>query len=293
VTGHAAIQVEGLSKVFKRSRVLDDVSLRIEAGERVALVGPNGSGKTTLIRCLLGEYACEGALSVGGGAPRARQVQTLRRIGFVPQTAPPLKMPVETLVRFVSRLCDSDTADVQRNAGRLGLDLQRVRRQSFDKLSGGQKQKLLIAIALRREVDLLIMDEPAANLDPEARRIFFELLADRDGHATMLISSHRLDEVAALVSRVLELDGGRITLDDRIAGAGSLDAVLRCHIELRRPEASATRAFLAWGLREADGGKVFDGTIAGPDRLRFLAVLARYSGLVSVFHLDETDGTGS
>jgi hypothetical protein len=71
-----------------------------------------------------------------------------------------------------------------------------------------QKQKLLIAIALGREAKVLVMDEPAANLDPEARKIFFELLAERQHDATMLISSHRLNEVATLVNRVVELDMG-------------------------------------------------------------------------------------
>jgi ABC-2 type transport system ATP-binding protein len=90
-------------------------------------------------------------------------------------------------------------------------------RRPFVKLSGGQKQKLLIALALRRESELLLLDEPAANLDPPARGVFLEMLSERGRAATMLVSIHRLDEVAHLVDRVLELDQGRLVRDERLS----------------------------------------------------------------------------
>jgi ABC-2 type transport system ATP-binding protein len=288
----AAIHAEGVSKAFRGQRVLDGVGLSVEPGERIALVGPNGAGKTTLIRCLLGEYHFKGRLSLAGRSPRAHRTEVLRRVGFVPQLPPPLRMSVSQLIRFTSDLCGRDGDSVEGEAARLGLDVSAVRHQAFVRLSGGQKQKLLIAIALRRETDLLIMDEPAANLDPQARRVLFELLAERGPQTTMLISSHRLDEVAALVGRVVELDRGRVVLDDRITGTGSLDAVMDCRIELRRPDAGLRKAVEAWGFRATPDAVIFEGTIASPDRLRFLGMLARYSGLVSGVHLEERDGPG-
>jgi ABC-2 type transport system ATP-binding protein len=95
----------------------------------------------------------------------------------------------------------------------LGLDVSAVRSQPFEKLSGGQKQKVLIAVALREDVDLLVLDEPAANLDPGARDEFFSLLRERKPSDTMLISIHRLDELDGLVTRIVELDQGRVALD--------------------------------------------------------------------------------
>jgi ABC-2 type transport system ATP-binding protein len=171
-------------------------------------------------------------------------------------------------------------------AKRLGLDADALRNHAFVKLSGGQKQKLLIAVALGRDTDLLILDEPAANLDPEARRTFFELLAERSQQATVLISSHRLDEVAQLVERVVELDQGLVSLDDHVVEAGAIDAVLHCHLELCRPEASATRVLLEWGFVEQNGGLHFKGSVPGPDRLRFLGMLARYAGLIRNLELE-------
>ena len=207
------IRVSELVKSFAGQRVLDRVSLAIARGERVALVGGNGAGKTTLIRCLLGEYAHGGTVRVAGRSPRAQRRQVLAHVGFVPQTPPPLHHTVGQLLRFSAQICACDIGALERVSDDLGFDARAAWRKPFARLSGGQKQKLLIAIALGRDTDLLIMDEPAANLDPQARRIFFELLAERaDGH-TLLLSSHRLDEVADLVGRVVELDGGRVALD--------------------------------------------------------------------------------
>jgi ABC-2 type transport system ATP-binding protein len=284
-----AILAERVSKAFQRVPVLDGVGLEVAAGERIALVGPNGAGKTTLIRCLLGQYRCAGRVVVGGLAPRDHRGEVLRRIGFVPQLPPPLRMPVAQLLGFASDLCGADVAAIERDAGELGLDLDGLRRRPFAKLSGGQKQKLLIAIALRPDASLLIMDEPAANLDPEARRRLFELLAARADGATMVISSHRIDEVAGLVQRVVELDRGRIALDERIADDGGLDATLHCRVELARREEVACRAFEAWGLGAvpSEGEAIaFEGDVAGPDRLRFFGMLARYAGLVSAVSLE-------
>jgi len=281
------IRAERLTKSFGRTRVLDQLELAVASGERVALVGANGAGKTTLIRCLLGEYTYEGKLAVAGSEPRAERTDVLRRIGFVPQLPPPLRMPVGRLLDFAATVCGSATAPMEGVARRLGLDPKSVWKQPFAKLSGGQKQKLLIAIALGRACELLVMDEPAANLDPQARRAFFELLAERQGQATMLISSHRIDEVAQLVSRVIELDQGKVVLDDRVDGAATLDALLRCRVELSEASDAAAVALRGWGLVAADGGLRFTGTIAGPDRLRFLGALARYSGLLRALSLEE------
>lgn len=280
------IELEKVTKRFKRATILDALSLRIERGERVALIGSNGAGKTTLIRCLLGEYAYDGGIRVAGLVPRAARTEVLRRIGFVPQLPPPLKMPVGELLRFSAALCGSTPARFAAVAGRLGLETDRVAHLPFAKLSGGQKQKILIAIALGRRAELLILDEPAANLDPEARHAFFNLLAEQQD-ATMLISSHRLDEVAALVNRVLELDFGRVTLDDSVADQIALGGRIACRLKLRRTEEAIARALGQWGLASDPAGLEWRGAIAGPDRLRFLGMLARYVGVLTDIHLEE------
>jgi len=281
------IECRQVTKRFGRVEVLKALDLDIDSGHRVALVGSNGAGKTTLIRCLLGEYRCEGRIAIDGLDPRAQRTEVLARVGFVPQLPPPLKMPVGQLLRFAAGVCDADPQRMVDVAGRLGLDAGRFRRHPFVKLSGGQKQKLLIAIALGRDTDLLILDEPAANLDPEARHIFFKLLAEKQDRAAMLISSHRLDEVAALVNRVIELDQGRVVLDDRVADLVDLASRLSCSVGLLRADDAFARAIADWGFRGDATGLTWTGTVAGPDRLRFLGVLSRYAALLAQIHMDE------
>jgi len=282
------IRFTSVSKRFYRHEVLSGIDLELARGDRVALVGSNGAGKTTLIRCLLGEYNCRGEVRVDGIDPRQARTDVLKRVGFVPQIAPPLKMPVGQLIRFAAGVCDSDPAAMHEVAGRLGLDSQRIRHQPFNKLSGGQKQKLLIGVALGRDCDLLVLDEPAANLDPEARHTFFQLLAERQQRAAMMISSHRLDEVAALVNRVVELDQGRIVLNDHVADQVDLTKVLDCRVTLTRPDVAFAEAVREWGFQDAGAGLVWAGPVAGPDRLRFLGVLSRYAGLLQGIQMHES-----
>ena len=281
------IRFDQVSKQFQRNRVLDGIDLAIDRGDRVALVGSNGAGKTTLIRCLLGEYKCQGRVSVNGHDPRQKRTEILRRIGFVPQISPPLKMPVGHLIRFAAGVCDSDPARMLSISGKLGLDADRIRHQPFNRLSGGQKQKLLISIALGRDCDLLVLDEPAANLDPEARHSFFHLLAERQKEVAMIISSHRLDEVAALVNRVVELDQGRIVLNDHVADQVDMNSLLDCRLILTRSDSAFAETVREWGFSDDGHGLIWHGQVSGPDRLRFLGVLSRYAALLKGIQLEE------
>ena len=278
------IDFSSVSKTFLRRRVLDDISLRFDGGARVALVGSNGAGKTTLIRCLLGEYVCQGNVTVDGIDPRQDRQGVLARIGFVPQLPPPLKIPVGELIKFSANVCKSDPAQMEDVATQLGLDMDAIRTQPFVKLSGGQKQKLLIGIALGRDSDILVMDEPAANLDPESRKIFFNLLSERLDGTVMLMSSHRIDEVASLVNRVVELDRGQVVLDDHVADTVDPSALQSCKLTLTRSEQALAKSLTEWGFTNGDGVH-WTGTVAGPDRLRFLGIMSRYAGLIDSLEL--------
>lgn len=279
------ITFTNLQKTFRKARVLDGINLEIVKGERIALVGSNGAGKTTLIRCLLGEYTHDGAVLVDGLAPRDNRAIVLARIGFVPQIPPPLKMPVGELIGFAASVCKSDPRRMVRVIEDLGLDFDRIRRLPFVKLSGGMKQKTLIGVALGRPSDVLIMDEPAANLDPEARHIFFRLLAERKDDSVMLITSHRLDEVASLVNRVIEMDMGRVVLDDRVADSVDMTSRMRCSLTLVRADEAFARAIGEWGFD--GGGTRWSGNVNGPDRLRFMCMLSRYTGLIAGLEMVE------
>ncbi len=285
------IRLDGLAKSFGGVRVLDGIDLEVPVGERIALIGSNGAGKTTLFRCLLGEYTHDGTVEIAGRAPRKHRTEVLRLVGFVPQVAPRLEMPVGALMRYVADVAGAEVEAMAAVADRLGLDVSAIARRPFVRLSGGMKQKLLIALALGRPTRLLILDEPTANLDPAARAVFFDLLVERAAGSTMIVSSHRIDEIAGLVNRVIELERGRIVLDDTVSDAGALGSSFAVSIETARREPSFARAALDWGLVESEADR-WTGAIAGPDRLRFLGFVARHAGLVRSVAMTETTRAG-
>ncbi|MDV7341066.1 ABC transporter ATP-binding protein [Terasakiella sp. A23] len=279
------IEIKGVTKLFKKQRTLDDLSLSIDLGDRIALVGSNGAGKTTIIRCLLGEYTHDGEVLFDGINPRLHRQDVLGRIGFVPQIPPPLRIPVNDLVKYVAGVCHTDMVQINEIAQRMGLVIDEVASKPFIKLSGGQKQKLLIAMALGRPCDLMVFDEPTANLDPAARQVLFDLLAERSDKS-MIISSHRLEEVAALVNRVVEMDRGRIVLDDHVEDAIGTSGRLKCEITVSKHVDAFARTIGEWNFTSEDNLH-WTGEVAGPDRLRFLGTLSRYAGLIKAVHMDE------
>ncbi len=210
------ITVKELTKKFKKTTVIEKLNHDFKAGDRIALIGQNGAGKTTLIRSILGLYNYEGSIEVMGMDPRTQREKILHHIGFVPQIPPPIKMTVGEMLEFFGTLTNTDKQDFIDISENLGLDVQSNLDKPFMKLSGGMKQKLLVSFALGRKPDILLMDEPAANLDPKAREILFDYLHKFDKNALMIISSHRIDEVEGLVNRLIEMDLGKIVVNKEV-----------------------------------------------------------------------------
>ncbi len=212
----ALISATNLVKSFKKQKVLNDLSIDFNAGERISLSGPNGAGKTTLIRCILGQYIYEGDLNVMGLNPHTNHEEIMREVGFVPQIPPPLKMTVKEMLGFFSRLTNTPVDNFLEISNNLGLVVGDNLKKPFLKLSGGMKQKLLVAFALGRNPKILLLDEPSANLDPEAREVFFDYLKNYDKNTLMILSSHRIKEISGLVNRAVEMDLGEVVLDKQI-----------------------------------------------------------------------------
>ncbi len=215
VNKKALISAFELFKSFNNTKVLKGLTIDFNTGDRIALIGQNGAGKTTLIRCILGQYVFEGNLSVMNKNPRTEHEELMQHIGFIPQIPPPLKMTVGEMLEFFSKLSNTDKQEFIEIGVNLGLDIDGNISKPFLKLSGGMKQKLLVALALGRKPEILLMDEPSANLDPEARKIFFNYLSNYDKDALMIISSHRVKELENLANRVVEMDLGEVVLDKK------------------------------------------------------------------------------
>ncbi len=175
-------------------------------------------------------------------------------------------------------------------SGQMGIDLDEVRSRPFYRLSGGQKQKILVTVALARSADLLIFDEPAANLDPAARAVFIDLLAARKD-ASMLIASHRLEEVAPLVNRVIELDRGKVVLDDSVVDRLKAGVFRSCRIGIAEPHPTFANALAEWGGFTGTD-TLFEGGRIPPagDTLRFLGgLLSRYASLIERLSFETGD----
>ena len=216
ITPKTLIAVNQITKSFKKTTVIENLSHQFTAGERIALVGQNGAGKTTLIRCILGLYKYEGSIEVLGMDPRKQREIILQNIGFVPQIPPPIKMTVSEMLDFFGKLTNTDKNKFIEISENLGLDVIANLNKPFMKLSGGMKQKLLVSFALGRNPKILLLDEPAANLDPKARTILFDYLHKFNKDALMIISSHRIDEVEGLVNRLIEMDMGKIVVNEEV-----------------------------------------------------------------------------
>jgi ABC-2 type transport system ATP-binding protein len=210
----ALIQMRDVTKRFLGTKVLDGVSLEIEAGDRIAMMGPNGAGKTTLVRAMLGFYRIdEGTIRVEGFDPMRERVKVLENISFIPQTPPPVRLSIDELLSYVERSSNTPRERIIDEAAQMDLQITAHLKKPFYKLSGGMKQKLLIAIALSKTSDVLIFDEPTANLDPKGREQFYRLLEGIDAHVSTLFITHRLDEIKALVNRQIYMDLGKVVDD--------------------------------------------------------------------------------
>lgn len=207
------IQLKSVVKTYGRVKALDGANIDIAEGMKTALVGPNGSGKSTLIRVIMGLISCEGEVSLDGRSPYLRRSSTARETAYSPQSAPRTGATVGEIVKAVSAIRDIERETVVAAAFRLDFDLNAVSSKPVRELSGGMKQKLMLTLAFAAPARLLILDEPTASLDAESRGRFFEEFESITGSATVLLCSHRLEEVRRLVDRVIVLNAGRVAYD--------------------------------------------------------------------------------
>ncbi len=211
------IEIKDVIKNFGEENVLDGITLDINEGDKIAMLGPNGAGKTTLIRAILGYYKLNsGEISVDGKDPVKKRVEILKKISFIPQLPPPIKISIDDLLGYICTTSGVKKERIIKEAEDMELDIKANIKKPFFKLSGGMKQKLLIAIALARESELYIFDEPTANLDPKGRENFANLLKGLKKESSVIYVTHRLEDLKGLTNRLIYLDIGKVTEDKRL-----------------------------------------------------------------------------
>lgn len=202
------IALDGVDFSYNSDPVLQDVSLTIDQGQFVSVIGPNGGGKTSLLLLILGVVRPErGTVRVFGAAPeRARS-----RMGYVPQFTnfdPLFPVTVYDVVQMgrLGRFFTGPYRQEDREAALAALEqagLPELRKRPFAEISGGQRQRVLIARALAAEPEVLLLDEPTANVDRLATDKLYELLAELNRTLTIILVSHDLGIVSRLVSSVV------------------------------------------------------------------------------------------
>ncbi|GAA1909975.1 ABC transporter ATP-binding protein [Arthrobacter gandavensis] len=223
----------GVRKSYGPVSALDGVDFTVTAGETVGLLGPNGAGKSTLLNLLSGlRQPDSGRVELFGRDPRNPQAR--QQLGTTPQaTSVPATLRVRETVDFVG----SHYANPIPTAELLdGFGLGPAAGKQCGGLSGGQQRRLLVALALVGRPRLVILDEPTTGLDVEARENLWERLADyRAGGGTLLITSHYLDEIQTLASRVVVINSGAVVADGQVDEIRSRVSVSRVSFHTALP----------------------------------------------------------
>lgn len=223
----AMIVFENVTKRYGKTVVLDGLSLNIEPGEFVSVIGPSGSGKSTLVYTLIGAEKIQGGtIEVDGylvNKMSARGLQYYRRrIGVVFQDYKLLsKKNVNENVGFALEVCGFEKPAIKKRLPEVlkivGLD--KKGRRFPHQLSGGEKQRVAIARALVHNPNLIIADEPTGNLDPKTGREIIELfLKINKTGVTVILMTHNKDLVDLIKRRVIKLDEGKIVGDKKVSG---------------------------------------------------------------------------
>jgi ABC-2 type transport system ATP-binding protein len=219
--GEVVIEAEGLTKRYGGFTAVDNLNLQIERGEVFGLLGPNGSGKTTTILMLLGlTEPTAGRIKVLGFDPVRQPLSVKARVGYLPdQIGFYDELTARENLIYIARLNGLSRSDGYRRIDdaleRMGLG--EVADRVVGAFSRGMRQRLGVAELLIKQPQVIIMDEPTLGLDPEAARLFLDIIRDlkADG-ITILLSSHLLYQVQAVCDRVGLFNRGRMMLEGRV-----------------------------------------------------------------------------
>lgn len=217
------IVVDHVKKHFGQTKAVDDISFQISKGEFVALLGPNGAGKTTLVEMIEGVQMPDGgAITIKGLNWKSHEAELRKILGLSFQETHFMeKLKVDETLELFGSFYDLPSS---RNETILDLiGLQEKRKTYVKNLSGGQRQKLALGIALLNKPEILLLDEPTTGLDPNARRELWEILKtlQKEYNTAMILTTHYMEEASYLCERIIIIDNGKIlaqgTLENLLA----------------------------------------------------------------------------
>lgn len=210
------IKVNNLSKKYGEKIVLQNISFQIPRGETVAVIGPNGTGKTTLLEILMTLRKCDSGMVeiLGYSLNEQKNVDSIRaNIGVMLQEGGMYSfIKLKEALDLFASFYDVGKEKIQQLID--FFELEPYLNTKYEKLSGGWKQRFLLAIAFLHDPDLLFLDEPTTGLDPKATELVWEKIKDENKEKTILVSTHSMEEVDKFCSRVIVLNRGRIVVND-------------------------------------------------------------------------------
>ena len=212
------IEADRLTRRYGDFTAVDDVSFRIEPGEIVGLLGHNGAGKTTIMRMLTGALEpSSGVVRVNGTALESAPGAVQRQLGYLPENVP--LYPELTVVDYLAYVAELRQLADARGAVAQAIEATALGEKAMDAigtLSRGYKQRVGVAQAILHEPLFLILDEPTNGLDPGQTQHMRRLVRELAASATVILSTHIMQEVGAVCDRVLMLRDGRLALDERL-----------------------------------------------------------------------------
>lgn len=212
-----SLEIIGLSKHYGAQTALDDINIQIESNEIIGLLGPNGAGKSTLMKSIAGVINIEqGNIFFNGKNIQENPVESKKNIGFLPENNPLYyEMYVQEYLSFVANIHQVSAEKVNAVIDLVGITPEKSKKIS--QLSKGYKQRVGLAQAIIHEPDLLILDEPTNGLDPNQILEIRQVIKEIGEQKTVILSTHIMQEVEALCSRVILLHQGKIVQDAPIA----------------------------------------------------------------------------
>lgn len=212
------IEVHHLSKSYGTKRAVNDVSFKVERGDILGFLGPNGAGKSTTMKMITGFLSpSSGRATVGGIDVATDPVAVKRQVGYLPESAPAYgEMTVAEFLEFIAEsrgFRGADRAAPIERALRL-THLDTVKNQTIETLSKGFKQRVGFAQALLHDPDVLILDEPTDGLDPNQKNEVRTLIKELAREKAVVLSTHILEEVDAICTRIILISEGRVIVDE-------------------------------------------------------------------------------
>ena len=210
------ITIQNLTKKYGEQLALDNVSFSIQKGEVVGLLGPNGAGKSTLMKSVTGAILpTSGEIEVDGFSVLKQPIETKKKIGFLPENNPLYyEMYVKEYLQFVANLRNENRERIQEVIQKVGLTPESHKK--IGQLSKGYKQRVGLAQAILSNPEILILDEPTNGLDPNQILEIRDVIREIGKSKTVILSTHIMQEVEALCSRVILLNKGKVISDSPI-----------------------------------------------------------------------------